>query len=42
MLQLASRSNITLNKETLQLLDPLDGFEHYALLKRQEFIIYIK
>ena len=42
MLQLASCSNIALNKETLQLLDPLDGFEHFALLKRQEFIIYIK
>ena len=40
MLQLASRSNIALNKETLQLLDPLDGFERYALLKHQEFIIY--
>ena len=42
MLQLVSRSNIALNKETLQLLDTLDGFEHYALLKHQEFIIYIK
>ena len=35
MLQLANHSNITLNKETLQLLHPLDGFEHYELLKCQ-------
>ena len=42
MLQLANHCNIALNKETLLLLDPLDGFEHYALLKCQEFIIYIK
>ena len=33
MLQLANHPNITLNKETLQLLHPLDSFEHYELLK---------
>ena len=34
MLQLANHSNIALNKETLLLLHPLDGFKHYGLLKR--------
>ena len=33
MLQLANHSNIAYNKETLQLLHPLDGFEHCGLLK---------
>ena len=30
MLQLANHSNITLNKETLLLLHPLDGFTSYS------------
>ena len=34
MLQLANHSNIALNKEMLQLLHPLDGFEQYGLLNR--------
>ena len=34
MLQLANHSNIALKKETLRLLHPLGGFEHYGLLKR--------
>ena len=34
MLQLANHSNIALNKETLRLLHPLGGFEHYGFLKR--------
>ena len=34
MLQLANYSNIALNKETLLLLYPLDGFKHYGSLKR--------
>ena len=33
MVQLANHSNIALNKEMLLLLHPLDGFEHYGLLK---------
>ena len=40
MLHLVNRSNITLNKQTLQLLHPLDSFEHYGLLKHQWIFKY--